>query len=42
MQVLALEAAASGVLIADMTTFLDSSLFTYFGFPPELPEGLSG
>ena len=42
MQVLALEATASGVLIADMTTFLDSSLFTSFGFPLELPEGASG
>jgi RNA polymerase sigma-70 factor (ECF subfamily) len=42
MQVLALEGTASGVLIADMTTFLDSSLFTYFGFPLELPVGSSG
>ena len=41
MQVLALEATASGVLIADVTTFLDSSLFTSFGLPLELPEGSS-
>ncbi len=37
-QVLTLElSAASGVLIADVTTFLDPSLFPAFGFPLELP-----
>lgn len=37
-QVLTLEFSASGVLIADVTTFLAPSLFPSFGFPPELPE----
>lgn len=37
-QVLTLEFSASGVLIADVTTFLDPSLFLFFGFPPELSE----
>ena len=37
-QVLTLEFSAPGVLIADVTTFLDPSLFPSFGFPPELPE----
>lgn len=37
-QVLTLDFSASSALIADVTTFLDSSLFPFFGFPPELPE----
>jgi RNA polymerase sigma-70 factor (ECF subfamily) len=37
-QVLTLEFSVSGVLIADVTTFLDTSLFPSFGFLPELPE----
>ena len=37
-QVLTLEFSASDVLIADVTTFLDPSLFPSFGFPPDLPE----
>lgn len=34
-QVITLEDSASGLLIADVTTFLDPSLHTFFGFPPE-------
>src|SRR5258708_1034033 len=37
-QVLTLEFSASGVLIADVTTFLDPSFFPSFGFPLELPD----
>ncbi|MBV9231252.1 MAG: sigma-70 family RNA polymerase sigma factor [Chloroflexi bacterium] len=37
-QVLTLDFSASSMLIADVTTFLDPSLFPFFGFPPELPE----
>jgi RNA polymerase sigma-70 factor (ECF subfamily) len=37
-QVLTLDFSASSVLIADVTTFLEPSLFPFFGFPPELPE----
>ncbi len=29
---------APGLLIADVTTFLDPSLLPFFGFPPELPR----
>ena len=29
---------APGLLIADVTTFLDSSLLPFFGFPSELPS----
>jgi RNA polymerase sigma-70 factor (ECF subfamily) len=36
-QVLTLEFSVSGVLIADVTTFLDPSLFPSFGFPLQLP-----
>jgi RNA polymerase sigma-70 factor, ECF subfamily len=36
-QVLTLEFSASGMLISDVTTFLNPSLFSYFGFPPEPP-----
>ena len=35
-QVLTLEFSVSGVLIADVTTFLDPSLFPFFGFPLEM------
>ena len=35
-QVITLEDSASGLLIADVTTFLDPSLHTFFGFSPEL------
>jgi RNA polymerase sigma-70 factor (ECF subfamily) len=34
-QVLTLEFKASGTLIADVTTFMNPSLFSFFGFPPE-------
>ena len=37
-QVLTLEFSASDVRIADVTTYLDPSLFPSFGFPPDLPE----
>lgn len=37
-QVLTLECSASDVRIADVTTFLDPSLFPSFGFAPDLPE----
>src|SRR5215469_15655158 len=37
LQVLTLEATASGLLIADATTFLDPLLFPSFGFPQDLP-----
>jgi RNA polymerase sigma-70 factor, ECF subfamily len=37
-QVVTLEASTSGLLIADVTTFLDPSLLTSFGFPQELPR----
>jgi RNA polymerase sigma-70 factor (ECF subfamily) len=37
-QVLSFEANASGLVIADVTTWLDPSLFPYFGFPLELPD----
>jgi len=37
-QIITLEAGASGLLIADVTTFLEPALFTHFGFPQELPE----
>ncbi len=37
-QVVTLDAGASGLLIADVTTFLDPSLLTSFGFPHELPR----
>lgn len=37
-QVVTLKASASGVLIADVTTFLDPSLLSVFGFPYELPR----
>jgi RNA polymerase sigma-70 factor (ECF subfamily) len=37
-QVLTQEVSASNVRIADVTTFLDPSLFTSFGFPPVVPE----
>ncbi len=36
-QIVTLAAGASGLLIADVTTFLDPSLLTSFGFPHELP-----
>jgi hypothetical protein len=35
-QVVTLDDGAPGLLIADVTTFLDPSLFPFFGFPPEL------
>jgi len=35
-QILTLHADASGLHISDVTTFLEPSLFTYFGFPPQL------
>ena len=35
-QIIDLDDSASGLLIADVTTFLDSSLLPFFGFPPEL------
>jgi len=38
MQVLTLDFSASSVLIADVTTFLEPSLFPFFGFPPELSK----
>jgi RNA polymerase sigma-70 factor, ECF subfamily len=37
-QIVTLEAGASGLLIADATTFLDPLLLASFGFPPELPR----
>ena len=37
-QVVTLDDSASGLLIADVTTFLDPSLLPSFGFPPELPR----
>lgn len=36
-QVIALDDDDPGLLIADVTTFLDPSLLPVFGFPPELP-----
>jgi hypothetical protein len=36
-QVVTVEAAPSGVLIADVTTFLVPLLLVAFGFPQELP-----
>ena len=36
-QIISLEAGASGLLIADVTTFLDPLLLTSFAFPPERP-----
>lgn len=35
-QIITLEESQSGLLIADVTTFLNPSLFSHFGFPPEL------
>ena len=35
-QVITLEESASGLLVADITTFLNSALHTAFGFPQEL------
>lgn len=35
-QIIDLVFGTSGLLIADVTTFLDPSLFPHFGFPPEL------
>lgn len=35
-QIIALNVNAPGLLIADITTFLDPSLLPFFGFPPEL------
>jgi len=40
LQVLTLEFSSSDVLIADVTTFLEPSLFPSFGFPSELSSGL--
>jgi RNA polymerase sigma-70 factor (ECF subfamily) len=37
-QIVTLTASASGLRIADVTTFLDPWFVTSFGFPPELPE----
>jgi RNA polymerase sigma-70 factor (ECF subfamily) len=37
LQIVTLLDSASGLQIADVTTFLDPSLLTYFGFPHELP-----
>jgi RNA polymerase sigma-70 factor, ECF subfamily len=37
-QIVTLAAFASGLHIADVTTFLDPSLLTHFGFPQELPR----
>lgn len=37
-QVVTMDDGASGLLIADVTTFLDPSLLPFFGFPPELPR----
>jgi RNA polymerase sigma-70 factor, ECF subfamily len=37
-QVVTLDAGAPGLLIADVTTFLDLLLLTPFGFPQELPK----
>lgn len=37
LQIVTLLASASGLLIADVTTFLNPSLLTSFGFPQELP-----
>ena len=37
-QVVTLDDYAPGLLIADVTTFLDPSLLPFFGFPPELPR----
>jgi RNA polymerase sigma-70 factor (ECF subfamily) len=38
MQVVTMDDCASGLLISDVTTFLDPSLLPFFGFPPELPR----
>ncbi|MGH2497845.1 MAG: sigma-70 family RNA polymerase sigma factor [Ktedonobacteraceae bacterium] len=37
-QIIDLEDSTSGLLIADVTTFLSPSLFPHFGFSPELAE----
>ncbi len=37
-QVVTLDDSAPGLLIADVTTFLDPSLLPFFGIPPELPR----
>jgi RNA polymerase sigma-70 factor, ECF subfamily len=37
-QVVTLDDCAPGLLIADVTTFLDPTLLPFFGFPPELPR----
>src|SRR5712692_3974599 len=37
-QVVTLDDCAPGLIIADVTTFLDPSLLPFFGFPPELPR----
>jgi RNA polymerase sigma-70 factor (ECF subfamily) len=37
-QIIDLDYSAPGLLIADITTFLDPSLHPHFGFPPELPR----
>lgn len=37
-QVVTLDDCAAGLLIADVTTFLDPSLLPFFGFPPVLPR----
>jgi len=37
-QVITLHDGAPGLLMADVTTFLDPSLLPSFGFSPELPR----
>ena len=37
-QVITLNDGAPGLLMADVTTFLEPSLLPFFGFPPELPR----
>lgn len=37
-QVITLDESGQGMLMADITTFLDPLLLPFFGFPPELPR----